>query len=1164
VTAADGSRPRIHFGQPSGKRSGPPPLGVLGSAVGAVLLALVVGTLAWSALSGRPPAAAHPDLFGGSVVLGDTRPLTVIDVATAQITVRLEGVDTEVGAANYADVQPVAVAGGTMLVNRVSGSFNFLEADDYVTDPDGAGVGLGPLAGSTGAEGVPSGADAYILRAGAHSTVSLVGQSTVAEAARAEAGSAAANPTGRPRVTVSPAAALAPIGFAALGGPADLGPGGAAAQAGDLWVLSGGGAGCRLRQLHPVPTSRQGLTTLDRGGSVAPCGRDSLEPSSGEVAFAQPGRVLLLPAGGRPGPAAAVTTPFTDGASRILPVTGSVGHPWFLAEVADRWVLFGVGATKRPVGPFPLTGLGPGSDPVTPVLAGSFLYTLDQTQPGQPTLWTIDVANGRMAPLTGVPAYPALSAAEKDRFIGAQVLLVGPRVVINNPGSLEAVVVFTDGSHPPVVVDKSQAVAVSTTGPADLNVHTPTTTRPGSERGGKNAPAPAASRAPVPVVEPVSQEITCADTTQKPYAPQITTVSPSSGGALVQWSYQLLDQTDCEPDSWAVSVTALTGGHQPAQPVHAVYGQSQYLLTGLRPATTYQVVVTAYINAQSTASTPATFATTARGPDAPLSVTTTSDGAGDWVVSWTPCTPTASARCVVPADQWTVTGAACGGSFVGTPPTVQVAGDQDRVTLNATNLGELGDQLSFSVQGSLFSGLTGDPTSDGSCTEAYQKPDAGAISLSGTGAATTGGTVTATLEVAVTGGTDPTTAFGSQPTETEFVYDVDGMTVGPTSRTTVTVPGLPPGVDFTPTVRIYPAGHPEAAVTVAGASFHQTLAWPADLQGGTTVAATVDPDPNQGSFTVDFPPDLPSGPLSATSPDPAESAAGPELQCGGSGGAVETYPVQAVSGGHLDFPVSDLIDNGGSCTVSFQLTDNASPDPYGGPSGPVTVPFQIGQAPAYSFTQGFTQQCQQDDTCGPPVGPDWQLLVSSSDPSLAAGGDWSVTAEVRDRHSGGELPGDPCYISQGVSSSEFPYTVDLPPTCPYSLLAQVDVVVSYKYIGQTTAADAGLPDNSPGSPAQLPPPPPPTTTTTIPTTTTTAAGSTTVPTTTVASTTVAPTTAAPRTAARAGAAAGAGGGGASPAALGAWALGAVGLGGAASARRRGRGETQRSTTKGIR
>lgn len=1051
---------------------------------GVLAVVLVVGGLAWSATSGRPAAAQRPSIFGGSLVLEDTRPLTVIDVATAQITVRLEGVNAQVGATNDGGVQPVAVTGGTVLVNRTTGTFNFLEADDYVTDPNGPGVGLGALAGSTAAQGFASGPDAYIVRAGPAATVSLVGQQTVAEAAKAQG-----SPGASRAVTAAPTAAVSPIGFSSLRSPVSLDPGSVTVSGPDLWLLEGAGPGCSVVRLHPDATSRQGLVPSTRSKTAAPCRRDAVESDRGAVGVATPGQVQVMPAAG---PVQRVATPFTAAATRLLPVTGAQGQLWFLADGERGWELFGVDPLDRVQGPYRLSGLGARADPVVPALSRGFLYTLDQDQTGQPTLWTIDVANGHMAPLGGTPDYPLLSKSEKDSFHGAQIVAVGPRVVINNPQSLEAVVVFTDGTRLPVVVDKSQAVSVSTTGPADLSAKTPTT-KPGSKAGKGQTPA---EKSAVPVVQPVSQQVTCANTTQKPYAPQVTGVTPSSGSALIQWSYQLLDQTDCEPSSWSVQVKALTGGHQPASPVRVVYGQNQYLFTGLRPTTTYQVVVTAYINHQSTPSTPATFTTSARGPDAPLSVQTRADGRGDWVVSWTPCTEATNPNCVVPADQWTVTGAACAGSFVGTPPSVQVAGSQDSVTINAAALSMLGDSLSFSVQGRLASGLTGNPTGDHACTEAYQKPDPSAITVTGQGSAAPDGTITATITVAAQAGSSA--PFGVPANQAEFVYTLAGgsgaQTVGPVNRTSEVLTGLPPGVSLTPSVEVYPAGHPDAAVTVTGKPFQQTLPWP-DLSA-TSASGAVDPkDPNQGSVTVTFPPDLPAGPLSATAPISANSpGAGPEIQCGGPGGAVLPFPVQPVSSSHqLVFPMTDLVDEGGSCTVSLSLSDGANPNPYGGPSPDMTIPFTIGTQPDYSFVYSIPG-CGNYQ-CGP-LGKHYTVDVDAQTHpfQFQGGGDWSVI--VRDTAFPQAL--DPCYTNQGLGTPpSFPYSFELPGKCLFS--GSVTVTVGATYLGQANTYQAAA-TNTPGPPA---------------TTTTTSSTSTTSTTTTSTTTSSSSTTAAGASPARA-------------------------------------------------
>ena len=76
---------------------------------------------------------------------------------------------------------------------------------------------------------------------------------------------------------------------------------------------------------------------------------------------------------------------------------------------------------------------------------------------------------------------------------------------------------------------------------------------------------------------------------------------------LVEWTYHLLSEQDCLPRTWSVTVTALGGAPQPLRPTQVVNGQQQLLFTGLRPGTDYQVVVTAYINSQSTESEPREF-----------------------------------------------------------------------------------------------------------------------------------------------------------------------------------------------------------------------------------------------------------------------------------------------------------------------------------------------------------------------------------------------------------------------------------------------------------------------------------------------------------------------------------------------------------------------------
>ncbi len=301
------------------------------------------------------------------------------------------------------------------------------------------------------------------------------------------------------------------------------------------------------------------------------------------------------------------------------------------------------------------------------------------------------------------------------------------RVIFNNPESLLAVVIFTDGSHTPVVVNKSDAVEVSAAGPGDVNV------KREKPKPQPKTPAPGAAPTTTPttlvqpiVVQPVTQQVDCSSTTEKPYAPQISSVSPSDEAALVVWSYHLLAEQDCLPSTWSVSVTALGGAPQPARHVQLVDGQEQLLFTGLQPGTGYQAEVTAYIGRESTSSAPVNFTTTAVGR-APAVVNSAANGQGGWVVSWTACR---GPGCEVPAASWTVIGSSCGTGFIGQAPKLEVRGSQTSVTVNAANdLSLLGDSLSFSVQGVSSAGLVGAPTSSRQCSAAWQPPDAGTMRL---------------------------------------------------------------------------------------------------------------------------------------------------------------------------------------------------------------------------------------------------------------------------------------------------------------------------------------------------------------------------------------------------------------------------------------------------
>ena len=1003
---------------------------------GLLVVALAVAGLLWSATLGHTVSAPRPQLFGGYVVLeDDAHPLPVVNLATGNVTVRLQGVDSQVNATRYQDVQTVPLDSGTMLINKNDGTFNLLAKDNYVVDTAGSGVGLGKLAGQSGAAGFAAGPDAYIVRyTPTGATVSLVDQTTVQTGAKLEVGSHNA-----PAVTT-------PRGFTDLGGPVGQQAGSVVVAGGDLWALvTSGTQQCQIDQLHPVPTGHNGLLTTARATLPEACSLMAINQEGGTVVVAWPDHFRIFPAGSTG--AGTDVTANTFAATGFLPVTGTSSDIWFLERSSTGWSDLGVSPGGRMAGPARLDHLTAGSDPIAPVVSNGIMYTLDKGQRGEPTLWTIVPGNGAMISVAGQPAYPAL-ATERPDFSRAQVIVEGPRVVFNNPGSLEAVVVFTDGSHLPVVINKTVAVELSAAGPAELANGQPKAS-PGKGQSGKSSSRPKS----VPVVQAVSQSVACANTTQKPYAPQITSITPSSGSALVAWSYQLLDLTDCEPDSWSVHMTAITGSHQPVPPTQVVNGQDQLQFTGLRPSTTYQVVVTAYINAQSTPSTAATFTTTPRGPDAPTSVRATVDSKGDWVVSWTPCT---SPKCVVPADVWNIVGSACGGSFVPQPPTVQAAGNTFTTTIDADRLGLLGDSLAFSVNGQLASGLAGNPTSDATCTQSWRAPTPADISIDGSGVAS-GQSVTATLQVFTSKSVSLVEALGSN--STQYEYHLGTATQPATTSPRAKFYGLTAGVAYTPSVTIYPTGHPQAAVTITGSPFTRNLPWPP--LGASASFAVDSSDPNNGAATITI-----IG-LGQLVPGQQYSAPG-TYQCGNFQASLPSE-----SNGVIDIPIS-LITYGGPCSVSLSLSDGTPHNPYGNvPSSPIATSFTVtAPLPKYDLTATFGQSCvvlnqlcvQQVTVSANPgdetftVGDSW-TISTSNDPPPPAGyqGDPAVYDGQCDINPVQPSPSDPAKFDGDG------YTFNLPDSCGPKEAAVTTVTVTYRYLGQTQTALQMTPSGSPAT-----------------------------------------------------------------------------------------------------
>ncbi|HLH47509.1 MAG TPA: hypothetical protein VKV25_10135, partial [Acidimicrobiales bacterium] len=759
-----------------------------------------------------------------------------------------------------------------------------------------------------------------------------------------------------------------------------------------------------------------------------PCA-SALAASGGVVGLAGPRGVTLFHGGAH----RRLAAPALAGATAVVPVADTpAGRLWWLVRLPSGWASFGAGPTATS-GPHVLRGMPATADPAPPVESAGGVYTLDRRASGQPALWVLDPASGAVGTVSGLARYPAKSRVERASFTGAELLVDGPRVVYNNPGSLLAVVVFTDGSHRPVVVDKASAVDVDASGPVAI---ARTAARHGHGRGrhGKGRPRAAGPAQPArhgagPTVD---EQLRCADTTQKPYAPVVQPVSASSESALVSWSYVLLDEQDCEPDSWVVRLTALDGSPPPLQPTTVVRGQQQAEIGGLRPSTTYAAVVVAVINHQQTASQPVTFRTTAEGPEAPSSVTTRVEADGSWLVSWAPCQ---GAACYVPAAQWYVIATACGGSFAGQPPDATVPGGSRSVVVEAPALGLLGTSMSFSVEGISAEGLRGNPTSDHACTQSFRRPDASAISVTGSATPGPGRTVTATIDVSPpAGGSAGALTYGSQ--STDFAYDVHPLSGrGPTftqttTRTAATFTGLPPGVPYQATVTVTPAGHAGDAVAVTSPPFSSDIPWPA--LATTPPQVTRGPDFTAGTVAVAF-----TG-LAADTYVANQVA----LSCDGATQPVgEQVPLQ---GSRLTVEVDDLVTFGGTnCRLLVgSLTDEGPDSPYGSGRSPtgVSVPFGFPAAPTYQF-----QAAYGTESCPGGVGP-IQLQCPDVSVRAAQGDDPGDQWVVAVQGTGQGLQGRDCTgaVRDQQPTLQDPVVVAL----PYGCAGPATATVSWHYYGQ--------------------------------------------------------------------------------------------------------------------
>ncbi|MFN2519223.1 MAG: fibronectin type III domain-containing protein [Jatrophihabitantaceae bacterium] len=935
-------------------------------------LVLIAGAVAVASFAVKPNNTQSFDLFYGSVFLNDERAPVAVDLTNGRPTVRLVDANTQVSATKPSDLDVVPLTNGTLLLNTATGEFNVVDPTGFVIKSKDGGVPLPKRPGATTSVGIAAGASAYVVQIGPGGTsVYLVGQSTVQSA-------------------TGPGARVRPRAYATMTDLSSTAPGAAASANGDLWMLVGSGRSRTVRRLS-VPRGSEAGVTLDSADQATVSGVSSIGVTTGRaggdaVAVAGPDEVRVFDGGAQ----RTLAVKGLIGVDSILPASNQREQLSFLYHSASGWSLVSTPVRGRLVGPDTLSRVDPAAQLAAPATSNGKLFTMDIGVTGR--VWQIG-SGGEVRSPPGAAQYPIVKdragrAVEAANFADGYAIARGSRVIFDSPNHVQGLALFTDDSHPPVLIDKSAASSVNAAGGATalLNSH------PSKNAKGPAPPAKNAVKAPPPL--PINNLVSCKGTAQLPHIPTITRATPGSRSVQVQWSYPLLDPRDCAPSTYGISVKLLSSVAPSPPAAVTVQGQDAVNLTGLFPDTRYQITVTAYLNGRGTPSAPVEIATGPEGPAAPTNVQTVADSSGNWTITWNSCGGVAEG-CVSSAT-WTVIPSFCDASGLSSAPaTISIAGDPTQHSFVATFSGNdsvLGRGLSFQVQGVGAKGTVGASASDHRCSFSWSPPVARNISIAASTPPPTTGQSTSSTTVAVRFIGSQIHDLGGVGGQLTYKLITGGSVVyqsGPTTATSAVLNGIRPGQHYQVAVVANPPRHPEAAVTIGPVNVAPAVAaWP-----GISVSATFANNPiSDGTLTVAI-----HGVSSAGSRGERFDLVNSVLTCGGGNDVLPLEKFGFDPAAPLTFSHIARATFHGPCTVTIQLVQNAqgSTDPpfYGaGPSPSATsAQFTIDPPVLLGSTGGdFAAAWAADSTRG---NPKIVVTYNNTDPLLLTfAADWSMIA----------------------------------------------------------------------------------------------------------------------------------------------------------------------------
>ncbi|MDT4911137.1 MAG: hypothetical protein QOC66_265 [Pseudonocardiales bacterium] len=987
-----------------------------------VVLVLAAGAVAVASYLIRPEKARSFSLFHGSLFLADQKSPVAVDLASGKPTLRLLGADKQVGITGTQPLGVVPLDGRTLLLNQASGEFNMVDNSGFVVKHDG-GVPLATRAGESSSFGVAAGnGQAYIVRTAptGGTDVYLVNQPTVESAINATR-------SVRPRASAS----MTDAGSTAAGA--------AAAADGDLWLLVGGTAGTgprTIRQLTVPADSSAGaeLTSSDHGSVDGPAaigtattGRDGSGPTV--AAVASDDRIRVFPPGADP---QTLTYRAPAGVDTVLPTTGGQGVLAFLLHGTDGWSVVSVDADGSGLrAPKLLDGVPGDATPAPPAASHGALYAIDRST-GQILRIGYD---GKVQSVPGASTYPLSSlggrVVEQTDFSDAYAISRGSRVVFNSASHANALILFADGSRKPEQIAKSSAVTINAAGGAEAL--TKSTVNPNQQPG--KTPQPGEPKPKPQNNQSINNKIDCKTAKQKPHIPVITSAVPGSRTVALNWNYPLLDNQDCYPSTYLVSVKLIS--NDAPQPPSSVRIQSQTgtNLSGLFPSTQYEITVTAFINGEGTPSVPVRITTGREGPAAPSGLAVSADASGNWHVSWNSCGGI-SEGCV-PAQSWTVTPSYCDERGVSSPPTpMTVTADPTaRRQPPATYRGNddlLGRGLQFQVQGTGDAGQAGTPSAKSACVYSWTPPVQGALSVAASSPpATSSSDDTTSTTVTVKFAHGQVHDLGGVGGTLTYQLLSEGSVTsqrGPTTDASVALPGIRAGHRYQVKVLASPPRHSTVVMTVGPEDVVPAVAeWPEVNISAVTFDA---PAGVSGTLHVKF-----GFPVGTNTHGETFALVNSQVRCGNTGNPLERSDV--APGDDLTFSISRVDTNGDDCQVTIQLAQDSrtatDPPLYGaGYSHAVSSStFTIPPPSLTSTDSDFTAQWA--GTTGQP-----QIVVAyhGGDP-LSGASNWQMTVS------------NPSDSDCGSATDPPPTTIDVDKSCvkaggPFT----VDISYRYFVLGQ--------------------------------------------------------------------------------------------------------------------